>query len=289
MSLALLLMVLCGPVGEAAQGRARFLLFVGITVILSAIVTSVVHILLYVVSRDDVVFFGTAHGAAGVATVLALAAHQADPDHVVVPAPAALPSAALRARRLPFVCLCVFGGLSLVGVSDGGILMLSSLLSGWVYLRFLQPPGEALLVAESGSGPTGDGRDHMAFVALFPQPLRGILSPLLSLAVLPCRPCAMASLGQGNSLPVPGASAANGQYAAMQPLGMDDGLSDSGGLDPVAERRRAKARQALDARLAELERRRMQRGPSLQLARKLAAGDLPTAADDEAPAATAAE
>jgi hypothetical protein len=277
-------------------------MFVGIACVAGTLVAAVLEVVGYVSTRDADLLFRPVHGTGGLCIALALAAHQAAPDLVLLALPSALPSGALRARRMPFACALCFSLLAMLGYGLDGLMLLGCFFVGWLYLRYFQPasvasglqaPGSPVATAAPASG---DGRDHMAFVALFPQPLRGLLSPVASLCGAVTRACLPRELGVGNTLPdVPGTATAEqgaAAYTAMQTqapggdeapvLGADDGLGAGGALDPVAERRRAKARKALDTRLAELERRRLQRGPRVSQARMLA--EQPEAAGASTPA-----
>lgn len=301
---SLVVILTCGPIGERAQGSLRFAVFVGIACVAGTLLAAVIEVLGYVSLRDANFLFRPVHGTAGLCTTLALAAHQAAPDLVLLALPAALPSGALRARRAPISCAVWYGLLAGLGFGLDGILLGACLSVGWLYLRYFQPPSgssasspavaaavgaagrTAAAAAADGSAAGGDGRDHMAAVALLPQPLRGLLSPLASVCGAITRPCLPRELGMGNSLPEAdggGGATASPAYAAMRAgaapageapvLGADDGPGTGGALDAVAERRRAKARKALDTRLAELERRRLQRGPRVSQARLLAGAD----------------
>lgn len=284
-------LVMYAPIGEAAQGSAKFALFLGLCVLGSSLAASVVEVGMFLSSRDDKALFREVHGASGIVVACALAVHQAAPDLALFSAPSWLPSAALRARRLPFAMVVILGTAAALGLTSDGLFLVMSFVGGWAYLRFMQPQTLAL-PRLAGRSPAdtreasrpGDGRDHMAFAALFPQPVRGLVQPL-SAAVGACtRRCLPEELGNGNALQADGqatSAAAGGAYAAMPAatrgsaagvLGADDGMGEGGALDPVAERRREKARKSLDARLAELERRRLQRGPSVSAARQLAGG-----------------
>jgi len=277
-------------VGERAQGTARFALFIGLSVVAASVTAALVEVLSFLFSRDDAALFSGMHGTAGLVAAAAVAAHQAAPDLVLATAPAFMPSAAFRARRAPFAVAVVFGAVAGLGGGSDGLMLAGSLFASWAYLRYFQPgtgtppaapaAGVSTVAAQPVAGHSGDGRDHMAFVALLPQPVRGAVSPAATVLGVICRPCVPVALGGGNTLADEDGGASGG-YAAMPAaaaataaggpvLGEDDGLGSGGGLDPVAERRRAKARKALDARLAELERRRLQRGPSVSAARQLA-------------------
>lgn len=284
-------LVVYAPIGEAAQGSGKFALYLGLCVLGSSLAASVVEVGMFLSSRDDKALFREVNGASGIVVACALAVHQAAPDVALITAPSWLPSAALRARRLPFALLVVLGTTAAVGLASDGLFLVASFFGGWAYLRFMQPPTLTLprLAGRTAAGTrdtlrSGDGRDHMAFAALFPQPVRGLVQPLAAGMGACTRRCLPDELGDGNSLQVDGeagTTALGGDYAAMPAatrgsgagvLGADDGMGEGGSLDPVAERRREKARKSLDARLAELERRRLQRGPSVSAARQLAGG-----------------
>jgi len=77
----------------------------------------------------------------------------------------------LTARDLPGVLVCAAACLSFVGVAPIFIQSVGGTYFGWLYLRFLQRVGE---------GMRGDQREHMAFIAFFPPPLRPLMQVVSS-------------------------------------------------------------------------------------------------------------
>lgn len=147
----------------------------------------------------------------------------------------------LRAKFFPILITVTTVVLAVIGLPPYTVPhTLYGLIVSWVYLRLVQKKGELV----------GDGADSFAFVTLFPEPVQPILAPVFSILHAVFTPILAGCCGLGRPTGRTETSAANGSS--------NSSTSGSGVApllpvhDPDAERRRQRALQALDARMAEL-------------------------------------
>lgn len=214
-----------GRLLEDSMGLEGFALFIVTVNGVNGIVTSMGLFVLYVITRLEQVLFMEVYGFGGLVAALAVALKLHSPEEAPIPT---VP--ALRCKHLPLLLGLLSVMLWTLGVSSLSKDMpfvVTGIYASWWYLRF---------VHRNSDGTTGDVSEHFAFVTLFPPPTRRYLHPLSEF----CYGVALL-LGffKGRR------AAAATSTAADKPIPLTPAVHD-----PVAERRRAKARQQLDAKLA---------------------------------------
>lgn len=139
----------------------------------------------------------------------------------------------LRAKFFPLLIVATTLALAAVGLPPYTVPhTVFGLLAAWTYLRLLQRRGDLV----------GDAAESFAFVTLFPEPVQPVLAPLFALLHLLCAPLlACCGVARPTGRAEPNSNVNVSGPAALLPV-----------HDPDAERRRQRALQALDARMAEL-------------------------------------
>eukprot|EP00967_Tisochrysis_lutea_P145629 scaffold273695_cov31-Tisochrysis_lutea.AAC.1 len=247
--------------GEVEAGR--YLLLVGV---LQASFSWVAMVTLYILFREHHFLFARLAGLSGLVGGLSVAVAQQ-----IMVAPSSVPAQLVIPLR--YAPLCAFSW-SLVlllfvhaGPPDEIFFCAFGILSGWTYLRYYQPkPGDSFL---RPAVPTGDSSDSFSFASLWPPavqpPMRLVGTALYGVLSSCC--CGLfpptASVSDDSVLGGLGgmnASAHVGQRAAYSPLWYDPVRGDVEAPPPppsvttadplVAERRRQRARELLEQRMA---------------------------------------
>mmetsp|Transcript_65131 Transcript_65131/g.130990 ORF Transcript_65131/g.130990 Transcript_65131/m.130990 type:complete len:325 (+) Transcript_65131:56-1030(+) len=222
---------------EGALGVESMAIFVNAINLACGVLTSTALFSLYVLFRQEVFLFMSTYGFGGLAAALAVALKLLKPKESPLPA---LP--AVQHQHLPMLlCLCSLiswaAGLEFLA-KDTPFVVVGTYCSWW-YLRFVQRHPE--------TGFTGDASEEFAFVTLFPPGVRRYLTPLADFCYGVC--VLLGHFKERKKMAATQAKAATLEadgHAAML-LSPAQPVVE---LDPVAERRRAKAREQLDAKLA---------------------------------------
>lgn len=216
-----------GRLLEEAMGLEGFALFVVIVNGINGLVTSMGLFSLYVITRLEQVLFMDTYGFGGLVAALAVGLKQHMPEEAPIPT---VPS--LRCKHLPLLLGVLSVAMWTVGVSSwskDAPFVVTGIYASWWYLRF---------VHRNPDGSHGDVSEDFAFVTLFPPPMRRYLSPV---AEFTYGVGLLLGYFKGRRPPTPAAPADEGMPLHAPPPPVHD---------PVAERRRAKAREQLDAKLA---------------------------------------
>mmetsp|Transcript_79 Transcript_79/g.271 ORF Transcript_79/g.271 Transcript_79/m.271 type:complete len:358 (+) Transcript_79:76-1149(+) len=242
--------------GELEAGR-----YLVIVAALQASFSWVGMVTLYILFREHHFLFARLGGLTGLVGGLSVAVAQ----HVAANPSSVPPYLAAMLRCAPLGALAWSAVLLLLthaGPPDELLFSLFGILSGWTYLRYYQPrPGDSLL---RPAAPTGDSSDSFAFAALWPAPLQ----PPLQLAgaalfgVLSSCCCGLfppSTAGCGLDEPIwGGGGGASAHGSAFAAAWFAPGTSDLEAPPPsvttgdplVAERRRQRARELLEQRMA---------------------------------------
>lgn len=222
-------MVFFGRYLEPLWGKEELVRFMLIVNALAGAATFVSVLMLYLVLKMETLLVTPFCSFTGVIVGFAVALKQLIPETElrvggIVP---------LRAKFFPLLIVGTTVLLALVGLPVYTVPhTLFGLCAAWLYLRLAQRKGELV----------GDASDSFAFVTLFPEPLQPFLAPPFSLLHAVCMPLLGACCGLARPTGrAEGASAGAATPAPLLPV-----------HDPDAERRRQRALQALDARMAEL-------------------------------------
>lgn len=220
---------------EPLWGKQELLRFVLIVNAFSGLFTFLTVTLLYLLFKSEELLVTPFCSFSGAIVGFAVALKQLIPETElrvagVVP---------LRAKFFPLLITATTVALAFVGLPPYTVPhTLYGLIVSWVYLRLVQKKGDLV----------GDGADSFAFVTLFPEPVQPILGPVFSILHAVFTPILSGCCGLGRPTGRTETSATDGNSstsgsgaAALLPV-----------HDPDAERRRQRALQALDARMAEL-------------------------------------
>ena len=252
------------------------------------VVTSSALFFLYVVTRFEVYLFASTNGAGGLVAALAVGLKLVAPrEPVVLRLPggggggiaplASVPG--LTHAHLPMLlvaCSLVAWALGAPGGlgADAPFVVVGT-FAGWWYLRFvhrdpvLPPARDKGNIGSSSDAGFGDTSPEFAFVTLFPPGMRRYLAPLSDFTYGVCMLLGFFKDRKRTAYPAAAAAEHGGNHDALHPnphtamllagggrggvgalaLGDDDGPGTAA-TDPVAERRRAIAREQLDAKLA---------------------------------------
>lgn len=249
-----------------------------VAAIASSLCTSVLIFLGFVITRWENLFFSPTYGYGPVLMAYLVLLAQRLPSEAVF---SSLPSLCggtnrtLRVQHLPFTWLCLSASLHLLlpiqTASGAGIamdlpLVACSFVLSWAYLRFF---------AHNRDGTVGDTSDDFQLVKLFPRVLGPYLGPLFNFCYgvwTLCGQCkerelAMAStliaeeeslfLGRLDTLSGSGSKTKQQHHQHQQQSQKPKGepLLVGGAphkVDPVAERRKAKALRVLETRLQKM-------------------------------------
>ena len=230
---------------------------------------------LFVGSGNEEALYKPVAGCGPLAAVAAVLAAQALGDAPVHEA------TAIPASQVPLVLLLLSALTTNAGVTADAAPTLMATVAAWGYLRFFAAHGDA-------SAPRGDARDAFEFLSFLPGPLRVACRPLEKMGsalILPfvlraargvagaagvahdVASAARAAGGEDGGVAAliygvggVGGGAGAGGFLAASPGGGPVGAGaripaslTAAAADPVAERRRVKALESLDKRLAELK------------------------------------
>ena len=264
---AVAVVLLLGSRLEPAFGSQEFARFLFVVNLFNGVCTAAAFFGIYILWRSMVVLFVHISGADGIVVALLIAAVQQGGAEGTVPG---VPS--LRLQFLPFA---FFGLQTLYWVIwepayyDLPFTWFGT-LGGWYYLRFVRRGGGGAGGGGRPAAVAGDVSEHFAFANLFPGPLRRVIRPLADFLFGVAR---LAGFFRGRPsgapedeaflLPSghPGSAAAampqlGAAYvpglAAPPPVQIEATAPPRAPLDPVAERRRKRAEEELEKRLAVL-------------------------------------
>ena len=146
-------LVLYGKLLEPLWGALEMLIFYLLVNFGVAVLTSMVYVVIYLVTRNEVYLFGTyIHGLAGYLAGFSVAVKQIMPDHMIINSP----FGKLRNRHIPVLLLIIAIIVRLVGGVDGPfpIMWGMGILVSWTYLRFYQ---------KHSNGNRGDMAENFTF------------------------------------------------------------------------------------------------------------------------------
>ncbi|KAF2197926.1 DUF1751-domain-containing protein [Delitschia confertaspora ATCC 74209] len=224
----------------------KFLLFV---CMIPNLLTFLIYILSFVVSRNDAALNTTISGGVAIQGAFLVSFKQLVPEHTVAIAKGLI---RMRVKHFPAIFLLANTISGLVfGTETAMFLAWFGFLTAWVYLRFYRT-SPSLSSAATGDGTVikGDASDTFAFAHFFPEPIHTpvaavseqIYNALIALRV--CTPFSVEDIDAGNEQA--SARAEGGLPSIMNPHGR---ASRGGASRAEAERRRALALKALDQRL----------------------------------------
>lgn len=225
-----------GPRLERAMGARRFLAFVAYTN-LSVGIASFFYLLLHFnASLEERYLVVQFYGFSGVLAAFSVAFAQQAPA-----APVVATQPAFHRRHVPAVLALLAGVLHLVGLPEReSSNVVFGLYFGWVYLRFF---------AEGDDGVVGDMRDEFALHSFFPGPLRVVVMIVGAIAYKITSQCGLfKAAARGAAMKLPTTATSSRTYPEQYSVPFTPVT------DPVAERRRALAIKAIDAKLAKLSR-----------------------------------
>ena len=189
-------------------------------------------------------------GALALEAAFLVAFKQLVPEHTVSLLNSAI---RIRVKHFPaiFVLLNTISG-PLFGTDTALFLGWFGFLTSWIYLRFYRI-SPTFATAETGQGTNirGDASDTFAFSHFFPDTIQAAIAPICDkvydtmVAFRICTPFTESAVDAGNEQAI--ARAEGGLPSLMDPSGGD---AKFGGRREEAERRRALALKALDARLS---------------------------------------
>lgn len=192
------------------------------------------------------------NGALALEAAFLVAFKQLVPEHTVSLFKAAI---RIRVKHFPaiFVLLNTISG-PLLGTDTALFLGWFGFFTSWIYLRFYRV-SPTLATTSTGDGAVirGDASDTFAFSHFFPDVIQSAIAPLCDtiyntlVAMRICMPFSEADVDVGNEQA--SARAEGGLPSLMNPSGGGATDTRSGGRREEAERRRALALRALDARL----------------------------------------
>ncbi|CAK8687769.1 unnamed protein product [Clavelina lepadiformis] len=215
------ILIISSRILEPVWGMIGFLVFFGITTVLSGLLAGAFYLVFYMLTFNIKYLFDVSiYGLAGYLAGFLVAVKQCRGDQMLVG------SIGLYSKHLPLLYVGVSALLKLIGVLSGGYLSLvvTGTLVSWVYLRFYQ----------SHNRGRGDGAESFSFKTFFPPPLDravGVVSDTTYNILLKLKICHKTSY----------------RYDVGAPSKITITLSGVDALD--AERRRNKAIKALDERL----------------------------------------
>ncbi|KAL7417415.1 eukaryotic integral membrane protein-domain-containing protein [Mrakia frigida] len=224
-AISALALPLCARYLERVWGARELLKFVVVVIVSSNIIAvGLSWILFFVFGKADVFLYGsTIHGLSALQTGFLVAFTQLIPEHQVQLFGGVIKA---RVKRLPGIYLLVSNVLTILIAQNPYIIIQFGFFTGWVYLRFVK-------IQEGAGGEfRGDRSETFAFTSWFPpiahKPIGALGNAVFNLCVK-------------LKLVRPWGDDASGGYAL---------LPGPGGARAEAERRRALALKALDARMA---------------------------------------
>lgn len=216
-----------GRIIESRVSLPSFAAFVVVSIAGAGVIIALGTVVLYFMTRNTGLLFDDIYGSFGVVETLAVGAFQLDPDTSVPRVPT------LSHKLVPSLVLAVTLVVELLlGLGEDTAFVCVSLVLSWCYLRFWQPRGPS----------RGDWREEFAFAHMFAEafrpPVEAVGRVVYSL---------LGRLWFFREPAVPPPPLPTGVHhqdveAPEAPLV----------VDPVAERRRARALKALNSRMASM-------------------------------------
>lgn len=128
---------LCGKLMEPLWGALEMLIFFAIVNVSVALLCVIVYVISYMVTfNPDTLFHVHIHGLAGYIAAVAVSVKQIMPDHVLL----TTPLGKMRNRNIPLSVLLLSILFWVLGLLESTYpcMFASGLVTGWIYLRFLQ-------------------------------------------------------------------------------------------------------------------------------------------------------
>lgn len=234
---------------ERAWGSRDFTKFILVVAMIPNILTFLLYLAAYLLTRRDSMLFTTISGAIAIQAGFLVAFKQLVPEHTVAIAKGLI---RMRVKHFPAIFLAAntLSGI-IIGTETAMFLAYFGFLTAWIYLRFYRvSPSLSSTATGDGSIIRGDASDTFSFAHFFPEPLQtpigaladGIYNTLVSLKL--CTPFSDQDIDAGNEQA--SARAEGGLPSIMNPNSKG---GRGGGTRAEAERRRALALKALDQRL----------------------------------------
>nr|XP_027204945.1 transmembrane protein 115-like [Dermatophagoides pteronyssinus] len=177
--LDLLVLSFCGTLIEPLWGHKEVLRFMVITLIPTAILTSINYVILYCLTYDGSYLFNIrVHGFFGFYAAMAVTVKQLLPQSILF----ATSFGRLKNDHIAFTITVIATILYAFNLVDGVqvILLIYGILISWLYLRFLQPHTRHLYnssdMAMNTTITRGDLSDTFAFETFFPNVLRPLVA-----------------------------------------------------------------------------------------------------------------
>jgi len=220
----IVLLLLSGKFLEPIWGSKEFLKFILVVNVVSGLFSFILMVLLYFMVRSEYLLYDTnLCGFGGVIAGFTVAVKQLIPDQEF----SVFILFKLKAKHLPGLIILIGIASFALGLPSKHLPhVLFGTLGAWVYLRFYQKKGEV----------TGDLSSSFAFDTFWPEPLQPIIAVITRIFAYPLRLCGIIPTPPPTSSYNPNYSPPSG--GSLAPLG------------PDAERRRALAQRAIDARMA---------------------------------------
>ena len=252
-------LLVCAGLLRPTWGGRELVRFILVTNVAQGCVTWVSMIVLYVVVRSEHFLFARLGGLTGLLGGLSVALRQYACGHATLLAlPVSTPTAATTAASSPAGLLLnaalphapslslLWAALVLLtthaGPPDELLFAFNGTLVAWVYLRYYQP---------REASTAGDPSANFTFAALFPAPVRPPLSALGEASFTIVSLCGCFPPAGWSTLAAGGCAT----RAPILPPRLSDLLQTPAAVttsdQEVAERRRARARALIEARLAE--------------------------------------
>jgi hypothetical protein len=166
LAINVIVVLLNGHFIERLWGKKEYLKFIGVTVAISALLTLLLAIFLYLITGDYSFIYRPIGGFTAGSAALLTALKQLQPDEEIV--------GGLRRKYLPLVYVIVISLLLAIFSSTLNVAyLLFGWLTSWVYLRWFQVRGDDV---------RGDSSSEMNFASFFPealQPLVFVLSQIV--------------------------------------------------------------------------------------------------------------
>ncbi|XP_046909520.1 transmembrane protein 115 [Dermatophagoides farinae] len=175
--LDLLVLSFCGTLIEPLWGHKEVLRFMVITLIPTAILTSIHYVILYCLTYDGSYLFNVRiHGFFGFYAAISVTVKQLLPQSILF----ATAFGRLKNDHIAFTITVIATILYALNLLDGVqvILLIYGILTSWLYLRFLQPHTRHLYTSDTSDTTItrGDLSDTFAFETFFPNVLRPLVA-----------------------------------------------------------------------------------------------------------------
>mmetsp|Transcript_17813 Transcript_17813/g.69063 ORF Transcript_17813/g.69063 Transcript_17813/m.69063 type:complete len:337 (+) Transcript_17813:39-1049(+) len=226
---------------EPIWGSKEFLKYVLLVNIATSISTYIAIVVLYMATMNEhFLYTHRWYGFSGITSGLTVAVKQASPD-LEVRLFGAVP---LGTKLVPLLIVCVNLVFLVLQLQVASVpFVLFGVYYSWFYLRFIQRRGEHV----------GDFSPEFSFSSFFPEPVSGVVGTM-------ARVCyrVVSLTGLWKLLGIPGLDG-SGEFKPFPTPATKVSAASSDNVD--AERRRARAAQALEKRLAQMEKQKQSLAP----------------------------